>query len=211
MSNQSIYNMLRTAGMTKEGACAMLGNMAAEAGMRSGNAQDVYGVVDEDYTAATDAGANSFVTDSIGYGLCQWTLASRKQKLLNYARMQGVSIADESMQVNFCIKELRDDFPDIWQTLTTSHDLLQCTQLVLKVYENPEIKNLGTRMDYAKQAEAYFDSNLPAQDACPIDGPCDQEKEPEVSGAFALLAEYMQTEEFQRGYVAFVAGKVGAK
>lgn len=48
-----------------------------------------------------------------------------------------------------------------------------------------------------------------APDACPLDGPC--EKEPDVSGAFALLAEYMQTEEFQRGYVAFVAGKVGAK
>ena len=175
MSNQSIYNMLRTAGMTKEGACAMLGNMAAESGMRAGNAQDVYGVVDEDYTAATDMGANNFVSDAIGYGLCQWTEASRKQKLLNYARMQGVSIADESMQVNFCIKELRDDFPDIWQTLTTSHDLLQCTQIVLNVYENPQIKNLGTRLDYAKQAEAYFGSNVPvaddtAPDSCPIDG-----------------------------------------
>ena len=49
-----------------------------------------------------------------------------------------------------------------------------------------------------------------APDACPIDGPCGQEdKTPDVSGAFALLAEYMQTEEFQRGYLAFVAGKGG--
>lgn len=47
-----------------------------------------------------------------------------------------------------------------------------------------------------------------APDACPIDGPCEQEgKTPDVAGAFALLAEYMQTEEFQRGYLAFAAGK----
>ena len=170
MSNTTIYNMLRTAGMTKEGACAMLGNMAAESAMRSNNAQDVYGVVDEDYTAATDMGANNFVGDSIGYGLCQWTLASRKQKLLNYARQQGVSIGDETMQVNFCIKELRDDFPDIWKTLTTSHDLMHCTQLVLNVYENPAIKNLGTRLDYARQAQAYFDSGKPPDDDCHMDG-----------------------------------------
>ena len=51
-----------------------------------------------------------------------------------------------------------------------------------------------------------------APDACPFDGPCGQEdKTPDVSGAFALLAEYMQTEEFQRGYLAFVAGKGGTK
>lgn len=200
MSNQSIYNMLRTAGMTKEGACAMLGNMAAESGMRSGNAQDIRGIVDDDYTAATDMGANNFVGDSIGYGLCQWTLASRKQKLLNYARMQGVSIADESMQVNFCIKELRDDFPDIWQTLTTSHDLLQCTQLVLNVYENPAIKNLGTRMDYAKQAQAYFDGDVPPPDACPIDAPCGE-------SPLDIVAAFLRTDACRELFKAYIAGK----
>lgn len=198
MSNTTIHNMLRTAGMTKEGACAMLGNMAAESAMRSNNAQDVYGVVDEDYTAATDMGANNFVGDSIGYGLCQWTLASRKQKLLNYARQQGVSVGDEMMQVNFCIKELRDDFPDIWKTLTTSHDLVQCTQLVLNVYENPAIKNLGTRLDYARQAQAYFDSGkLP--DACPTDKPCDSPLD--------LVTEFLRTDACRKLFEAFIAGK----
>lgn len=165
MSNQSIYNILRTGGMTKEGACAMLGNMAAESAMRANNAQDIYGVVDEDYTFATDNGQNNFVNDSIGYGLCQWTLASRKQKLLSYAKSQGVSVGDESMQVNFCLKELKEDFPDIWKTLTTSHDLLTCTQVILNVYENPAVKNLGTRLNYAQKAAEYFDNAKPPDES----------------------------------------------
>jgi len=35
-------------------------------------------------------------------------------------------------------------------------------------------------------------------------------KRPDVSGAFALLAEYMQTEEFQKGFLAFAKAKEGA-
>lgn len=200
MSNTAVYNMLRTAGMTKEGACAMLGNMAAESAMRSNNAQDVYGVVDEDYTAATDMGANNFVGDSIGYGLCQWTLASRKQKLLNYARQQGVSVGDEMMQVNFCIKELRDDFPDIWKTLTTSHDLMHCTQLVLNVYENPAIKNLGTRLDYARQAQAAFESGQPPD----ADHFAEVRNMPDITGALGLLADYLKTAEFAAGLKKYI-------
>lgn len=41
-------------------------------------------------------------------------------------------------------------------------------------------------------------------DTCPIGGPCDQEKEPEVSGAFAVLAEYLQTKEFQENFLSYI-------
>lgn len=37
-----------------------------------------------------------------------------------------------------------------------------------------------------------------------------QENGTEVSGAFALLAEYMQTDEFQKGFLAFAKAKEGA-
>ena len=43
-----------------------------------------------------------------------------------------------------------------------------------------------------------------APDACPIDEPCEQEKEPEVSGAFAMLAEYLQTKEFQENFLSYI-------
>ena len=80
MSNRTIYDALRAAGMTAEGACGLMGNMMAESAMRSNNAQDSYGVDDAAYTFSADAGQNNFCNDSIGYGLCQWTSADRKRK-----------------------------------------------------------------------------------------------------------------------------------
>lgn len=43
-----------------------------------------------------------------------------------------------------------------------------------------------------------------APDACPIDGPCEQEEKPDMSGAFALLAEYLQTKEFQENFLSYI-------
>ncbi len=41
-------------------------------------------------------------------------------------------------------------------------------------------------------------------DSCPIDGPCEQEEKPDMSGAFALLAEYMRTQEFQKNFLNYI-------
>ena len=157
MSIKTIYAQLRAAGMTREGACGLMGNMMAESAMIAGNAQDSCHVDDEAYTSETDSGLNDFAGDGIGYGLCQWTEASRKRKLLDYAKAQGCSVADEDMQVRFCIRELRENYRGIWDLLRGSGDLLACTREVLNVYENPAVKNLATRLEYARQAMAYFD------------------------------------------------------
>lgn len=155
MTELEIYNALRAGGMTAAGACGTMASMLAEGAMRGNNAQD--GLADDDaYTAATNAGINNFVGDSIGYGLCQWTASSRKAKLLAYAKNIGVSIADEPMQVNFTLKEMREDFPTVWAMVSTSNDLLQCTQIVLNIYENPKVKNLGVRYQYAQGYYAKF-------------------------------------------------------
>jgi len=163
MTNIEIYEALRAAGMTVEGACGTIANMAAEGVMSSVNVEDradAIGISDADYTARVDNDPNyDFETDNgkhYGYGLCQWTERSRKAKLLAFARSRGVSIGDKKMQVDFCILEMQNDFPSVWRVVTTSHDLLQCTQVVLNVYENPAVKNLGTRMEYAEAAMAYF-------------------------------------------------------
>lgn len=43
--------------------------------------------------------------------------------------------------------------------------------------------------------------------SCPIDGPCEQDEKIAVSGAVDLLAEYLQTEEFQAGFLAYAKRK----
>ena len=163
MTNKEIYNRLRAAGMTAEGACGMLGNMAAESAMRPDNAQDSYGIPDDVYVAQVDGEVRDFL-DSVGFGLCQWTLASRKAKLLAFARARGVSIADPAMQVDFVIRELQDypEFADVRKTLCTSHDLRACTKIVMDIYENPAVKNLAERLEYAKMAFDDFGKTRPA-------------------------------------------------
>jgi len=51
---------------------------------------------------------------------------------------------------------------------------------------------------------SLFESLDLADDACPIDGPCSHE--PTTLETLKLVAEYMQTEEFQNGFLAWVGG-----
>ena len=151
MSTRTIYDALCAAGMTQEGACGLLGNMMAESGMASNIAQrGGTSMTDAQYTAAADRGEIPFAKDAVGYGLCQWTYPTRKAALLAFAREQGVSVEDEEMQVQFCIRELRGDFPSVWRVLTTSHDLYECARTVCIQYERPAVNNVDARHAFAQ-------------------------------------------------------------
>lgn len=151
MTNQEIFDVLTSAGMTAEGACAVMGNFMAESSMIPNIAQrGMTKLTDAQYTAAADNGLIDFAHDQVGYGYAQWTYHTRKANLLEYAKHSGVSVGDPEMQVRFCIKELQADFHTIWADLCQSHDLFQLTQIVCNVYENPAVKNVGTRHEFAQ-------------------------------------------------------------
>ena len=151
MSIKTIYDQLRAVGMTAEGACGLMGNMMAESSMKADIAQrDMTALTDRQYTATADAGTIDFAHDAVGYGLCQWTFHSRKAKLIAFARARGVSVGDEDMQVQFCVKELREDFPGVWAVLTGSHDLYECARIVCLQYERPAVNNVDVRYRFAQ-------------------------------------------------------------
>ena len=152
MSIQTIYVRLVAAGMTPESACAMLGNMQAESAMRSNNAQDGFSQFsDEVYTSYADRGLIDFVNDSIGYGLCQWTYGPRKRNLLDFARSRGSSIGDEDMQVDFCIQELRTEYPKLWLYLCSATGIYEAAERICQEYERPAVDNSGQRAAYANE------------------------------------------------------------
>ena len=155
MSAQTIFFKLVEAGMSPEGACAMMGNMQAESGLRANNVQDGYGYTDEGYTAKVDSGQLNFI-DSIGYGLCQWTYGPRKLKLLQYARQRGVSIGDEDMQVDFCINELRTEYPKLWLYLCDCKGVAPAADKICEEYERPEKNNFGPRREAADSFYMQF-------------------------------------------------------
>lgn len=137
-----IRDFLIKQGMTLEGAYGMLANICSESGFRSNNAQNSYmtkmGMTDESYTAQVDNGQYIlFCTDRVGYGLCQWTSSGRKTGLLNYAKEQNKSIGDETMQLNYLIKELYSAYKTVFNKLKTSHDIAECAKYVMTKFERP--------------------------------------------------------------------------
>lgn len=150
MSAKTIYDRLINAGMTETGAMAMLCNMYAESGLKANIAQrGMTKLTDEQYTAAADAGTINFVNDAVGYGLCQWTFWSRKKWLLEFCRERGVSAGNEAAQVEFCIAELKTDYPSLWQYLCSTGDLYTAVDRVCREYERPAVNNVDTRYGYA--------------------------------------------------------------
>lgn len=148
------YNRLIAAGLTVEGACAILGNIQAESGFKPNNLENSFNdklqMSDEEYTRAVDDGSyTNFVFDGCGYGLIQWTYSKRKEKLLKYIKSLNKSIGDLDGQIDFLIKEFQESFSSIWSQLKSSKDLYNLTWILLDKWENPQVKNISTRYQYA--------------------------------------------------------------
>lgn len=150
MSTKSIYSQLIAAGLSKAGACGLMGNMNAESAMRANNAQDgMTKLTDAEYTAGVDNGTyTNFVLDAVGYGLCQWTYWTRKQNLLNFAKQKGVSIGDETMQVEFAIQELKTGYPGLWKFLCTTASVQDASSRVCTEFERPAVNNITVRASF---------------------------------------------------------------
>ena len=178
MSEKTIYQTLRDGGLSPCGACAMMGNMLAESGLKSDNVQDNCPMGDKDYTYNVEHGIISkwqFMTDSYGYGLCQWTYSTRKAELYEFAKRMGVPISDEKMQCDFCLEELRRDYSGLYGCLCTTDDLPKATERICAEFERPAVNNFSARIN---AAQAYFNKLVGAseymgcgEDSCPVDLP----------------------------------------
>lgn len=159
---KAIWERLYAAIGNPYGVAGVMGNMKAESNLRSNNLQNTYeksqGKTDEGYTAAVDDGSyTDFVHDSAGYGLVQWTYYSLKQGLLNYARGKGVSIGDWKMQVNFFLKEMKEDYTAIWKVLTTAKTVREASDAVLLKFERPADQSEAVQVKRAGYGQEYFE------------------------------------------------------
>ena len=148
------YKKFRQAGMTAAGACGLIGNLEAESdGFYTNRVEylclkrlkekgKVY--THATYTAAIDSGKISceeflhpLSGKQYGYGLAQWTSPGRKSGLWNFAKQRGVSIADEDMQLDFLLKELRESYSPVLAILKSATTIRQASDVVLKKFEIP--------------------------------------------------------------------------
>lgn len=166
MSKLTILTALVRGGMTPIAACAMGGNMMCESNMLSDIVQGDLScsAKSKQYTADVDAGRRTLADGSTGYGLCQWTLKSRQKKLYDFAKARGVSVGDETMQVNFCLAELRGEYPALWEYLTTAQDLYGAAARICKEYERPAVNNIRDRIAYANALYMQYGDILTGKD-----------------------------------------------
>lgn len=151
---KTIWLLLRVAGMSEVGAAAVLGNMQAESALRSDNAQDgMTDLSDTEYTRSVDKGLLNFVNDAVGYGLCQWTYPTRKRALLTFARAEGASIGSLTMQTDFFIKEMKENYAGLWAYLCGAPELFTAVSRICREYERPAVNNIAVRL---KHAEAWY-------------------------------------------------------
>ena len=170
MSNeQIIYNRLRRAGMTEAAALGFLGNWRQESGCepnRLENDFDNFRLPSRTYTARVTSGEISrreFGSDSRGYGLAQWTYVDltktvgRKYDLWDFWQKSGKSLDDIDMQIDFALWELHHGYAGVWDDLEYCRDLYTATDIICRQYEQPAVKNVTRRYEYAQEIQSEID------------------------------------------------------
>ena len=108
---KKVYEKLMAAGGNEMTACAIIGNMYGESGVR---------------TSAVENGGG-------GHGLCQWT-GGRWQKLKAYADSVGKEWTDMDVQIDFLIGELNDmNMDSFWNAKTIE----EATEIFMRKFERP--------------------------------------------------------------------------
>lgn len=127
------------------GVAGLMGNLYAESGLQPNNLQNTYesslGYSDTSYTNAVDSGAyseSSFVNDSAGYGLAQWTYYTRKQGLYDmYKTGNYSSIGSVELACDYLYKELSESYPNVLNTLINATNVRTASNSVLHDFESP--------------------------------------------------------------------------
>ena len=147
------YKAYTAFGLTPEGACGLMGNQFSESMGFLANKLELLCMkrykekgkiyTDISYTQAVDNGKISraeFLSPMgkhYGYGLVQWTTSDRKAGLYDRAKKKGVSIADENLQIEYVLWELKNRFPKVLQKLKTTKSVQEASDYVLQYYEQP--------------------------------------------------------------------------
>lgn len=162
MTEEDLFFIIVSNGANFFGAAGLMGNLYAESGLRSNNLQNTYskqfGMSDEEYTEAVDNGTyTNFVGDKAGYGLAQWTFWTRKQNLLTYAVETNRSIGNCTMQCEFLIKELKESYKSVWNTLCNATSVLEASNAVLLKFEKPADQSEAVQEKRASFGQKYYD------------------------------------------------------
>jgi len=161
-NEQLIWNYFKSHGLNDFGTAGLMGNLYAESGLNPKNLQQTYerklGYSDDSYTDAVDHGIyTNFIKDSAGYGIAQWTFWSRKQALFSFAKSREKSIGDLNMQLDFLMKELREGYIGVLNTLCNATSVLEASNEVLFRFERPANQDESVQSKRCAFGQRYYD------------------------------------------------------
>lgn len=159
---EKIWNYLKAAGLSDQGAAGLMGNLYAESGLSPVNLQNSFekklGYTDASYTAAVDSGSYAnFAGDQAGYGLAQWTYHTRKAALLAFVQAEGKSVGDLEGQLGFLLHELSGSYPSVLAALKTASDVAAASNAVLLKFERPANQGEAVQLRRAQFAQTFYD------------------------------------------------------
>lgn len=192
---QTIYDTLRSCGLTQAAALGMLGNWYCESNCEPQRVQgdfSPYRSISKQYVSDITTGKISrdqFAHDQKGFGLAQWTYFSRKYALYDYWKTSGRTLDDPVLQTVFAMTELFDDFPGLLRFLQTTSDIYTATSRICREFERPAVNNIDARFAAAQRIKAEINlTGAPAPVSEPDTTP-DPEPAPERRSYSITLRE----------------------
>lgn len=144
------------------GVAGLMGNLYVESHLDPKCLESSFirksGISRDEYIQSVDDGSYSlknFTKDGAGFGLAQWTYSTRKEKLYEFAKKSGVSIADLSLQLDYLWAEIQT-YKTVVNVLKTAGDVRTASDIVVKRYEKPKNQSEAYLENRAKYGQSYL-------------------------------------------------------
>lgn len=173
MSEKTIWDYLYKDIQNAYGVAGLMGNIYAESGMIPNRVEALclrrlseigQNWTDKTYTAAIDSNKLSkedflhpLPGKQYGYGLCQWTSPGRKEGLYNLAKSKNKSIGNETIQLEWLLKELKQSYPIVYNTIKNADNIKIASDVVLLRFECPADTGVTVREKRANYGKQYYD------------------------------------------------------
>lgn len=143
--------------MTEAAALAVVGNFQCESNCEPFRVEgdfSPYKTISKAYVQGVTDGSISrytFSHDAKGFGLYQLTFWSRKEEYYDYWKANGGKLDSAELQTRFAIKEMKRDFPNLWNYLTQTTDIFTACSRICREFERPAVNNIDARFQAANR------------------------------------------------------------
>ena len=143
--------------MTEAAALAVVGNFQCESNCEPFRVEgdfSPYKTISKAYVQGVTDGSISrytFAHDARGFGLYQLTFWSRKEEYYDYWKANGGKLDSAELQTKFAIKEMKRDFPNLWNYLTQTTDIFTACSRICREFERPAVNNIDARFQAASR------------------------------------------------------------